>query len=128
MRDLGGCSGRGIAHRIRRRLPAPGDKWHLDGVAVKIAGERHWLWQAVERDGIVLDILVQSRRDKTVAKRLLRKLLMKQCRAPRVMATDKLASHGAAKREIMPGVEHRRHEGINNRVENSHQPTRRRER
>ena len=62
------------------------------------------------------------------AKRLLRKLLKKQCRAPRVMITDKLASYGAAKREIMPGVEHRQHKGLNNRAENSHQPTRRRER
>jgi putative transposase len=71
---------------------------------------------------------VQSRRDKRAAKRLLRKLLKRQCRAPRVMVTDKLASYGAAKRELMPGIEHRRHKGLNNRAENSHQPTRRRER
>jgi putative transposase len=76
----------------------------------------------------VLDILVQSRRDKRAAKRLLRKLLKKQCRPPRVMVTDKLASYAAAKKEIMPGVEHRQHKGLNNRAENSHQPTRRRER
>src|ERR671920_1652 len=62
------------------------------------------------------------------AKRLLRKLLKRQCRAPRVMITDKLPSYGAAKQEVMPGVEHRRHKGLNNRAENSHQPTRRRER
>ena len=74
----------------------------------------------------MLDVLVQSRRDKKAAKRLLRKLLKKQGRAPRVMVTDKLKSYAAAKREIMPGVEHRQH--INNRAENSHQPTRRRER
>lgn len=54
---------------------------------MKIAGVRHWLWRAVDRDGIVLDILVQSRRDKAAAKRLLRKLLKKQCRPPRVMVT-----------------------------------------
>ena len=120
--------GQAFANRIRRRLPAPGDKWHLDEVAAKIAGKKHWIWRAVDRDGIVLDILVQSRRDKRAAKRLLRKLLRKQCRAPRVMVKDKLASYGAAKREVMPGVEHRRHKGINNRAENSHQPTRRRER
>ncbi len=77
---------------------------------------------------MVLDILMQSRRDTRAAKRLLRKLLKKQCRAPRVMITDKLASYGAAKREIMPSVEHRKHKGLNNRAENSHQPTRRRER
>jgi len=93
-----------------------------------IAGKKHWLWRAVDQDGIVLDILVQSRRDKEAAKCLLRKLLKKQCRPPRVMVTDKLASYGAAKREIMPGIEHRQHKGLNNRAENSHQPTRRRER
>ncbi len=67
-------------------------------------------------------------RNKAAAKRLLRKLLKRQCRAPRVLITDKLASYGAAKKEIMPGVEHRQHKGLNNRAENSHQPTRRRER
>jgi putative transposase len=77
---------------------------------------------------VVLDILVQSRRNTKAAKRLLRKLLKKQGIVPRVMITDKLASYGAAKREIMPGVEHRQHKGLNNRAENSHQPTRRRER
>ena len=100
----------------------------MDEVVLKIAGQKHWLWRAVDQDGIVLDVLVQSRRDKGAAKRLLRKLLKRQCRVPRVMITDKLASYGAAKREIMPGVEHRQHKGLNNRAENSHQPTRRRER
>ncbi|GEO43165.1 hypothetical protein SAE02_73130 [Skermanella aerolata] len=75
----------------------------------------------------MLEALVQSRRDKKAAKRLLGKLLKKQGRAPRVMVTDKLRSYGAAKKEIMPGVEHRQHKGLNNRAENSHQPTRRRE-
>src|SRR3954465_4540545 len=120
--------GQDFANRIRRRLPAAGDKWHLDEVAIKIAGKKHWLWRAVDQTGIVLDVLVQSRRDKRAAKRLLRKLLKRQCRAPRVMITDKLASYGAAKKEVMPGVEHRQHKGLNNRAENSHQPTRRRER
>ena len=120
--------GQGFANRIRRRLPRAGDKWHLDEVAVRIAGVQHWLWRAVDQNGFVLDILVRSRRNKGVAKRLLRKLLKRQCRAPRVMVTDKLASYGAAKREIMPGVEHRQHKGLTNRAENSHQPTRRRER
>ena len=76
----------------------------------------------------MLDVLVQSRRNKGAAKRLLRKLLKGQCRAPRVMVTDKLGSYSAAKQELIPGVEHRRHKGLNNRAENSHQPTRRRER
>jgi putative transposase len=95
---------------------------------VKIAGQKHWLWRAVDQDGFMLDVLVQSRRDKRAAKRLLRKLLKMQCRPPRVLITDKLASYSAAKGEVMPSVEHRRHKGLNNRAENSHQPTRRRER
>jgi putative transposase len=120
--------GQAFANQIRRRLPRPGDTWHLDEVVITIAGEKHWLWRAVDQDGIVLDVLVQGRRDKRAAKRLLRKLLKRQGRAPRVLITDKLASYPAAKKELMPGVEHRRHKGLNNRVENSHQPTRRRER
>src|ERR687895_553722 len=120
--------GQAFANRIRRRLPCAGDKWHLDEVAIRIAGVQHWLWRAVDQTGMVLDVLVQSRRDKRAAERLLGKLLKRQCRAPRVMITDKLGSYGAAKREAMPGVEHRRHKGLNNRAENSHQPTRRRER
>src|SRR3954467_7156574 len=120
--------GQALANQIRGREACAGDKWHLDEGVIKIAGVKHWLWRAVDQDGIVLDVLVQSRRDKGAAKRLLRKLLKRQCRAPRVMITDKLASYGAAKREIMPGIEHRQHKGLNNRAENSHQPTRRRER
>src|SRR3954470_8839475 len=103
--------GQDFANRIRRRLPTAGDKWQLGEVAVEIAGKKHWLWRAVDRTGMVLDVLVQSRRDKRAAKRLLRKLLKRQCRAPRVMITDKLPSYGAAKREVMPGVEHRQHKG-----------------
>src|SRR3982751_3237449 len=120
--------GQGFANQIRRRLPGAGDKWHLDEVCLRIGGQKHWLWRAVDQDGVVLDVLVQKRRDKRAANRLLRKLLKKQCRVPRVMITDKLASYGAAKAEVMPSVEHRRHKGLNNRAENSHQPTRQRER
>ncbi|ANY83539.1 transposase (plasmid) [Microvirga ossetica] len=120
--------GQNFATQIRRRLPAPGDKWHLDEVVISIAGRKHCLWRAVDQHGAVLDILVQSRRDTQAAKRLLRKLLKKQGVAPRVMITDKLASYAAAKRTVMPSVEHRQHKGLNNRAENSHQPTRRRER
>jgi putative transposase len=113
--------GREFANRIRRRAPRRGDKWHLDEVVITIAGKKHWLWRAVDQDGFVLDVLVQSRRDKKAAKRLFRKLLKKQARAPLVLITDKLRSYAAAKREIMPGVEHRQHKGLNNRAENSHQ-------
>ncbi len=128
VRQWGLKFGQAFANQIRRRLPSAGDKWHLDEVVVIIAGKKQWLWRAVDQNGAVLDILVQNRRDKDASKRLLRKLPKKQCRAPRVMITDKLKSDNAAKREIMPGVEHRQHKGLNNRAENSHQPTRRRER
>jgi putative transposase len=97
-------------------------------LVLKIAGKKHWLWRAVDQTGMLLYVLVQSRRDKSAAKRLLRKLLKRQCRAPRVMITDKLASYSAAKANVMPSVEHRRHKGLNNWAENSHQPTRQRER
>ena len=128
VRQWGLKFGQAFVNPIRRRLPRAGDKGHLDEVAVKTAGVQHWLWRAVDQDGTVLDILVQRRRDERAAKRLLRKLLRRQCRPPRVMVTDRLASHGAAKREVMPGVEHRQHKGLNNRAESSHQPARRRER
>src|ERR671912_1138482 len=93
VRQWGLKFGQAFANQVRRRLPCPGDKWHLDEVQIKIAGKRHWLWRAVDQDGFVLDILVQSRRDKRAAKRLLRKLLKRQTRVPRVMITDKLASY-----------------------------------
>jgi putative transposase len=117
--------GQSFANQIRSRLPTPGDKWHLDEVVISISGQKHWLWRAVDQHGAVLDILVQSRRNAKAAKRL---LLKKQGVAPRVLITDKLASYAAAKRTVMPGVEHRQHKGLNNCAENSHQPTRRRER
>jgi putative transposase len=119
IRQWGLKFGREFADRIRRRAPRRGDKWHLDEVVITIAGDKHWLWRAVDQEGFVLDVLVQSRRDKKAAKRLLRKLLQTQGRAPRVLITDKLRSYGAAKREIMPGVEHRQHKRLNNRAENS---------
>ncbi|MFD4764083.1 IS6 family transposase [Streptomyces sp. NPDC058439] len=120
--------GQAYADGLRRRRPRPGDKWHLDEVFVKINGVRQYLWRAVDQDGNVLDILVQSRRNAKAAKRFLAKLMKKQQRVPRVMVTDKLRSYGTAHRELMPSVEHRSHKGLNNRAENSHQPTRQRER
>ncbi len=101
---------------------------HLDECVVAINGKKQWIWRAVDQDGFVLDVLVQSRRNAKAAKRLMRKLLKAQGRTPRVMITDKLRSYDAARRDLMPGVEHRSHKGLNNRAENSHQPTRRRER
>lgn len=120
--------GRHFAKDIRKRSAGRlGDKWHLDEAVITIRGKKHWLWRAVDQDGFVLDVLVQSHRSTKAAKRLMRKLLKGQGHSPRVMITDKLRSYGAAKREIMPGVEHRSHKGLNNRAENSHQPIRRRE-
>ena len=120
--------GQTYANALRRRHPKPGDKWHLDEVFLTIKQERHYLWRAVDQDGHVLDILVQRRRDKAAAKKFFRKLLKGLTYVPRVIITDKLASYGAAKREVLPGVEHRQHRYLNNRAENSHQPTRQRER
>ena len=120
--------GQVYANRLRRRRPRPGDKWHLDEVFLPINGERQYLWRAVDQDGNVLDILVQRQRDKHAAKQFFRKLLKGLTYVPRVIITDQLKSYGAAKREILPGVEHRQHRYLNNRAENSHQPTRQRER
>jgi len=120
--------GQGYANTLRRRRARPGDKWHLDEVFVAINGVTHYLWRAIDQDGNVLDILVQSRRNKAAAKRFFRKLLKGLAYVPRVLITDKLASYDAARREVLPSVEHRRHKGLNNRAENSHQPTRERER
>ncbi len=116
--------GRTFANDIGRRSSGWfGDKWHLDEAVVSIRGKKHWLWRAVDREGFVMEVLVQSRRNVGAAKRLVRKLL----KGPGTI-TDKLRSYGAAKREIMPCVEHRSHKGFNIRAENSHQPARRRER
>ncbi|PBI84543.1 Transposase IS66 family protein [Rhodococcus erythropolis] len=116
------------ARGLRRRAPQPGDTWLLDEVFVKIGGIRKYLWRAVDQDGNVLDVLVQSRRNAKAAKRFFGKLMRKQARVPRVLVTDKLASYVVAHRELMPSVEHRRSKYLNNRAENSHQPTRQRER
>ena len=120
--------GQDYANQIRQRRPRPGDKWHLGEVFLTIHGERHYLWWAVDQDDNVLDILVQSRRNKKAAKKFFRKLLKGLQYVPRVVITDKLKSYGAAKREILPGVEHRQSRYLNNRCENSHRPTRQRER
>jgi len=117
-----------IAHILRRRQPRPGDVWHLDEVVVKIAGRSYWLWRAVDQHGVVLEEILQSRRDKRAAKRLLVKLMKHWGFAPKRIITDKLRSYGAAKREVAPGLDHWSHKGLNNRAENSHLPFRKRER
>ena len=128
IREWGLRFGRLFANELKRCRPRPGDKWHLDEVFVRIRGKLHYLWRAVDQHGHVLDILVQSRRSAKAAKRFFRKLLRGLQYVPRVIVTDKLRSYGAAKREILPGVEHRQSRYLNNRTEVSHQPTRRRER
>ncbi|MCX4597291.1 IS6 family transposase [Streptomyces sp. NBC_01549] len=120
--------GPAYARELRRRRRRAGDKWHLDEAFIKVNGERRYLWRAVDQDGNVLDILVQSKRDAKAAKRFLAKRMKKQCRVPRVLVTDKLRSYGTAHRELMKSVEHRKSKYLNNRAENSHQPTRQRER
>jgi putative transposase len=120
--------GPAYARRLRRKTPSRRDIWHLDEVVVTIAGQKHWLWRAVDQDGYVLDEVIQTRRDTKAAKRLLKRLLHKQGGPPRRIITDKLGSYAAARRQVMPEVEQRSHKGLNNRAENSHLPFRRRER
>ena len=115
------------ARRLRRRRTRPGDTWHLDEVFLKINGTLVYLWHAVDQDGEVLDILVQKRRSAKAAKRFFRRLLGGLSFVPRSIVTDKLAPYGAAHAELMPLVAHRRGHRLNNRAENSHQPTRERE-
>jgi IS1 family transposase len=97
-------------------------------VFIRIQGVQHYLWRAVDQDGVVLDILVQTRRDAQAAKRFFKRLLKGLEYEPRVIVTDKLRSYGVAQRQLLPGVEHRQSRYLNNRAENSHRPTRRRER
>jgi len=117
-----------IAADLRRRRPKPHSTWHLDEVFVKIDGQLVYLWRAVDAEGEVLDVLVQSKRDKRAALKLMRKLLKKMGFVPDKIVTDDLRSYGAAARDL--GISHRHQRGRwrNNRAENSHQPTRRRER
>jgi putative transposase len=113
---------------LRRRQARPGDEWYLDEVLLKIRGKRYWLWRAVDQEGIVLDILVQERRDQAAAERFLCHVLGSCQYEPRVVITDKLGSYVPAIRRVLPHSEHRRHKRLKNRAENSHVPTRKRER
>ncbi len=117
IREWGLRFGRLFANELKRRRPRPGDKWHLDEVFIRVGGKQHYLWRAVDQNGHVLDILVQSRRNTKAAKRFFRKLLRGLQYAPRVIVTDKLGSYAAAKRTILPHVEHRQSKYLNNRAE-----------
>src|SRR3979490_2720593 len=114
--------GQTYANSLRRRSPRPGDQAHLDGVFLKIIGLLHYLGRAVDQDGDVLDILVQSHRDKKAAKKFFRKLLKGLRYVPRVIITDKLKSYSAAQTEVLPSVEHCQQKYQHNRAENSHHP------
>jgi len=117
-----------VAQRLRRRRPRPSDRWHLDEMVVRIAGRRMYLWRAVDHEGEILDMLVQRRRNKRAALRLMRKLLRKHGVAPKLVVTDKLPSYGAAFRDLHLTCRHDQGLRKNNRAENSHQVVRRRER
>ena len=116
------------ARRLRRGRGRMGDTRYLDELFVTMQGRRHYLWRAVDQDGDVIDILVQSRRDRRAAARFFRTLLKGQGRTPRRLVTDKLRSYSAAHRTVMPSVIHSTRQYENNRAEVSHQPTRQRER
>ena len=120
--------GTDFARRLRCRRPKPGDTWHIDEVYLRINGVLHYLWRAVDQHGVVLDILVQGRRKGTAAKRFFKRLLAGLRYKPKRIVTDGLRSYGVAQREVMPEVRHRTSRYQNNRAENSHQRTRRRER
>ena len=116
------------ARRLRHRRGRQGDTWHLDELFIRIQGRQQYLWRAVDEDGDVLDILVQSRRNRQAARRFFRKLLKGQGCVPRRLITDKLRTYPAACRTVMPSVVHCTDRYANNRAEVSHQPTRQRER
>jgi transposase-like protein len=120
--------GPAFARRLRCQRPRPSSRWHLDEMVVRIGDNRMYLWRAVDDEGEVLDVLVQRRRDKAAARKLMRKLLKKQGFAPTVVVTDRLRSYSSAFRDI--GLSARHEQGLrkNNRAENSHLPVRRRER
>ena len=122
-----------FTEELRRREAQPGRTWHVDEVFLRMNGRRVYLWRAVDEHGQVLDILVQERRDSDAAERFFRRLLDHAGEAPERIVTDKLASYPVAKQRI-PALDAARHlfvraaARLNNRAEQSHQPTRVRER
>ncbi len=116
------------ARRLKRRHQGFGDTFFIDEVFVKINGIQHYLWRAVDQDGEVVDVLLQSRRDGKAAKRFFKRLLKTHRMEPRKIVTDKLRSYGVAHRELIPDTIHDTSQYANNRAELSHQPTRVRER
>ena len=120
--------GQAYARKLRQSRPRPTGRWHLDEVFVSINGKRMYLWRAVDSEGEVLDILVQPRRNKKAAFKLMRKLLKKLGFVPEAFVTDKLPSYGAALKDLGFSKHHDFGGRKNNRAENSHLPVRQRER
>ncbi len=116
------------ARRLKRKHHGYGDTLYLDEVFVKINGKQHYLWRAVDQDGEVVDVFLQAKRDGVAAKRFFRRLLLNCGSEPRMIVTDKLRSYNVAHRELMPDVIHNTSQYANNRAEQSHEPTRVRER
>ena len=114
--------------RLKRKHQGFGDTFFIDEVFVNIKGRRHYLWRAVDQDGDVVDVYLQTRRNANAAKRFFRRLLKSHGEKPWKIVTDKLRSYGVAHRELMPEVIHDTDQYANNRAELSHQPTRERER
>lgn len=112
-----------FADCIRRERPRPNDKWHMDEVVITIRGKKHWLWRAIDADGDVLDILVQTRQNAKEAKRFFQRLVS-QFGKPRVVITDKMRSYIKPVKTQTPNADHRAHKGLNNAIEVSHRPTR----
>jgi putative transposase len=116
------------ARRLRRRHQGYGDTFFIDEVFVKIHGKQHYLWRAVDQDGEVVDVFLQTRRDGKAAKHFFKRLLRTHRNEPRKIVTDKLSSYRVAHRELVPNTIHDTSQYANNRAELSHQPTRVRER
>jgi putative transposase len=117
-----------IAADLRKRRPRAHTTWHLDEVYLKIDGRLIYLWRAVDSEGEVFAVIVQAKRDRQAALQLMLKLLKKHAFVPDQIITDDLRLYGAAARDLGIGKRHVRGRWRNNRAENSHQPTRRRER
>lgn len=120
--------GQEYAQRLRAKRPRPSSTWHIDEVFLKIGGKQFYLWRAVDDEGEVLDILLQSRRNKAAATKFLRRIIKRHQMTPNVIVTDKWRASMSAAQDIMPSTRHLVGKRLNNRAENSHQPTRRRER
>ena len=127
-RSAAGAIDSAYANRLRKRSAPGGDQWFVDEVFIRVDGQQRYLYRAVDQDGQVLDILVQTRRNTKAAARFFRRLLKQQGQAPRRLVTNKLRRYRPAHRDVMPDTVHDTNQYANNRAELSHEPTRQRER